>query len=118
MVLIDTSVWVDHLRNGNDGVRRVLEAGEAICHPWVIGELACGHLIRRREVLALLESLPAAGRVTDEELLFFIEKHQLYGQGLGLVDAHLLASSAVGSSRLWTLDKRLRKAARALVLEY
>jgi predicted nucleic acid-binding protein len=117
MLLIDTSVWVDHLRNGNDGLRRVLDAGEAACHPFVIGELACGNLVHRKEILGLLCALPSVSRVSDDEVLFFIERQGLYGKGLGLIDVHLLASCSVANTRLWTLDKMLRKASRDLGLE-
>ncbi len=77
----------------------------------VIGELACGNLGQRKEILSLLHALPAPGRVSDDEVLFFVEKHRLFGRGLGLTDVHLLASCKVSNCRLWTLDRRLQKAA-------
>ena len=86
-------------------------------HPFVIGELACGNLGNRSEVLALLKSLPKAPVATDAEVLFFIERHELMGRGIGYVDAHLLAASKLaGSARLWTRDKRLKQAAKSLDL--
>ncbi len=111
MILVDTSVWIDHLRNGSDALGDLLNEGEVACHPLVIGELACGNLQQRKDILSLLHALPTIGRVSDDEVLFFIEKHRLYGRGLGLIDIHLLASCSVGHGRLWTLDNRLHKAA-------
>ena len=117
MILVDTSVWIDHLRNGNTTLADLLQQDQVASHPLVVGELACGHLRQRKEILALLHALPTLGCVTDDEVLFFIEKHRLYGRGLGLIDMHLLASCSVGGGRLWTLDNKLRKAAADLALE-
>ncbi len=114
MVLVDTSVWVDHLRNGNHDLQDRLLNDQVACHPLVIGELACGNLQRRDELLSLLRALPVVDRVSDEEILFFIERHRLYGQGLGLVDMHLLASCAISHTALWTLDNRLYRTAQKL----
>jgi predicted nucleic acid-binding protein len=114
MILVDTSVWVDHLRAGNRRLSELLIAGEVVCHPMVVGELACGILHLRKEIIALLHALPALGRVSDDEILFFIEKHQLYGIGLGLIDMHLLAACSIVNAHLWTMDKRLHKAANKL----
>ena len=111
MMLVDTSVWVDHLRNGNDTLTELLLKDEVACHPMVIGELACGNLKRRKELLALLHALPTIERVSDDEILFFIEQHRLSGRGLGLVDIHLLASCVISHTSLWTLDSRLQQAA-------
>ena len=114
MTLVDTSVWVDHLRNGNDGLSELLLKDEVACHPMVIGELACGNLKRRKELLSLLQALPAVERVSDDEILFFIEQHRLSGRGLGLVDVHVLASCVISQTHLWTLDSRLQQAADGL----
>ena len=114
MVLVDTSIWIDHLRSANARMVRLLEDGEIVVHPFVIGELACGNLRNRSEILALLHALPQAPCVTDREVLFFIERHSLAGQGLGLIDMHLLASSQMGAHVLWTRDQRLRAAAEEL----
>lgn len=111
MILVDTSVWVDHLRNGNDGLSELLLKDEVVCHPMVIGELACCNLKRRKELLSLLHSLPTIERVSDDEILYFIEQHRLSGRGLGLVDIHILASCAISQTPLWTLDGRLQQAA-------
>ena len=114
MTLVDTSVWVDHLRRGNGRLAVLLVAANAACHPMVIGELACGNLKERKQILSLLHALPTLGRVSDDEILFFVEKHELFGRGLGLTDVHLLASCKIANCRLWTLDKRLEKAAAEL----
>lgn len=114
MVLVDTSVWVGHLRASDHRLVKLLVAGEVACHAMVIGELACGNLQRRKEIIALLNALPAVDRVSDDEVLFFIGKHHLHGKGLGLVDVHLLASCLLAGARLWTLDKRLERSAGKL----
>ena len=110
MILADTSVWVDHLRAGNRRLADLLSSGEVCCHPMIAGELACGNMRQRKEIIALLHALPTLDRVTDDEILFFIEKHRLYGKGLGLIDMHLLSSCLLAGARLWTLDKRLKQA--------
>jgi predicted nucleic acid-binding protein len=106
-VLVDTSVWVDHLRRGNAQLAARLEQGEVESHPFVIGELSCGKLQRRAELLALLGSLPRVLQAEHGEVLDFIDTHHLWGRGLGWVDAHLLASTRLSRTALWTLDRRL-----------
>jgi len=119
MILADTSVWVDHLRTGDAELAALLNGSQVLMHPCVLGELACGNLRNRTEVLALLKDLPRAAVATDEEVLFFIERHALMGRGIGYVDAHLLAAVTLGGgARLWTRDKRLRTVADALALAY
>ncbi len=118
MILVDTSVWVDHLRRSDDTLAELLREGQVACHPMVIGELACGNLGDRRTVLALLSALPAAPRVTDAEVLDFIDAHRLMGKGLGLVDMHLLASCTLANVGLWTRDTRLAQAATDLKLAH
>ena len=90
MILVDTSIWVQHLSRGNARLAGMLNDGEVLCHPFVIGELACGGLRHRREILGLLEALPQAGVADHAELLHLMEHHRLYGRGLGWVDIHLL----------------------------
>ena len=102
------------MRNGNDALSERLLKNEVSCHPMIIGELACGNLKRRKEILALLHALPTVGRVSDDEILFFIEQHRLSGRGLGLVDIHILASCVISRTPLWTMDGRLRQAANEL----
>jgi predicted nucleic acid-binding protein len=111
-MLVDTSVWVDHFRRGNDTLAALLEGTRAWSHPFVVGELACGHLKRRREILAALAALPHAPLVNHSEVLAFLEREQLMGRGLGWVDMHLLASAMHGDLVLWTLDRRLAAIAR------
>lgn len=111
MTLVDTSVWVDHLRSGNRTLVSLLEHDEVLTHPFVIGELACGHLRRRREILGLLNALPKAAVADHEEVLVLVEDHRLSGRGIGWVDAHLLASSRLSGARLITLDAPLLRAA-------
>jgi hypothetical protein len=117
-VLVDTSVWITHLSKGSSELRRLLDAGEVLSHPLVIGELACGNLKNRAEILALLSQLPAARVADHDEVLASIEARKLAGRGLGLVDVHLLASALLSRVPLWTADKRLRDAAASLGLGY
>ena len=108
MILVDTSVWIDHLQSGDKMLAHLLENTQVLAHPFVIGELACGNLSNRTEVLALLADLPKVAMATDEEVLFFIEQHQLMGRGVGYIDAHLLSSTFLGGpAKIWTRDKRL-----------
>lgn len=116
MILIDSSVWVDHFRSGNARLKTLLEMGQALIHPFVIGELALGHLRQRKAILQALADLPQAIMADEEETLAFIERHALPGLGIGYVDAHLLASARLSAARLWTRDKRLYEAALALKL--
>jgi len=119
MILVDTSVWVDHLRDGTPALAAALEQGRVLTHPFVLGELACGNLKNRGEVLQLLGELPAAPMATDPEALDFIERRALMGRGIGYVDVHLLASVALaGTAQLWTRDKRLTAVAADLELAY
>ena len=118
MILVDTSVWVDHLRKTDKQLVSVLTEGQVLCHPFVIGELACGNIRNRAEILALLASLPCAASATHEEALSLVAKRGLSGRGLGWVDAHLLASSLISGAPLWTNDKALRNAAKSLKAAY
>jgi len=116
-VLADTSVWVEHLRAGQQALAALLDENLVVVHPFVIGELACGNLRNRGALLALLGKLPRAAVATDEEALHFIESHRLMGRGIGYVDVHLLASAALlGDGRLWTRDRRLAKVTAELKL--
>jgi predicted nucleic acid-binding protein len=113
-MLVDTSVWVDHLRRPNARLVSLLERGAVWCHPFVIGEVACGNLVRRDEVLALLAALPQAPTADHPEALAFVETNRLTGSGVGWIDVHLLASAKLVGLPLWTLDRRLASAAGAL----
>ena len=112
MILVDTSVWIDHLRIGDPELVALLQDGHVLAHPWVTGELALGHLSHRSEILGLLNHLPQAKAATDHEVLTLIDNHQLFGLAIGYVDAHLLAATMLTTgARLWTRDKRLQAAA-------
>ncbi len=113
-VLVDTSVWVDHLRRGNSELAGLLEEGGVLTHPHVMGELACGTLHRRGRILSLLQALPRAPEARFEEVLELVERHGLYGRGLGWIDVHLLAAARLAAVPLWTLDRRLHRASRDL----
>lgn len=114
MILVDTSVWVDHLRAGDPALADLLAAGQILTHPFVIGEIALGNLRQRETVLGALQGLPRALLADDEEVLDFIDRHALSGLGIGYVDVHLLASARLSTGTLWTRDKRLHAAAQQL----
>ncbi len=112
MILVDTSVWVGHLHHGLPRLATLLQEGAVLIHPWVIGELACGNLRNRSQVLELMQGLPAATVASDAEVLLLIERDLLMGLGIGYVDAHLLASARLSHCRLWTQDRRLAAVAQ------
>ena len=118
MVLVDTSVWVAHLRDGNIGLEKLLNDSRVVCHPFITGELACGNLKSRAEILSLLNSLPMALHAEHEEVMQFIEKYSLMGKGLGYIDMHLLASAMLTHVPLWTLDRKLNEASSTLGIKY
>ena len=119
MILVDTSIWVDHLRHGDAKLATLLESDRACVHPFVVGELACGNMKARKNILELLRALPTLPAANDNEVLFFIERHRLMGRGIGYIDAHLLTSVALhGTARLWTRDKRLSSIAADLGLAH
>ena len=119
MILVDTSVWVNHLRAEEPHLVSLLNDNRVLVHPMVIGELACGNLHNRGEVLTLLRRLAKIPVVADDEVLFFIERHRLMGRGIGYVDAHLLAALALAApALLWTSDRRLMTVATELSLAY
>lgn len=114
MILADTSVWIDHLRNGNKRLSGFLNEGVVLCHPFIIGELACGNLKNRTEILDMLASLPTMPVAEHSEVLDFISRYKFQGKGIGWIDAHLLASTFLAKSRIWTLDESLLKIAKDL----
>jgi predicted nucleic acid-binding protein len=116
MILVDTSVWVAHLRHGAIGLKAWLHEGRVGCHPFIVGELACGNLRNRSEIISLLKRLPPAIVAQHEEVMQFIENFGLMGKGLGYIDVHLLASARLTGIPLWTLDKKLRAVAIKLQL--
>lgn len=117
MILVDTSVWIDHLRQGDAALASALDAGAVLMHPIVLGEVACGNLRRRGEVLSLMRDLPRAPVATDDEALAFIDSRKLMGRGIGYADVHLLASVALEpGAALWTGDRKLAGVARDIGL--
>jgi predicted nucleic acid-binding protein len=118
MVLVDTSIWVNHLRKGDRHLEQLLLENQVVCHPFIIGELACGTIKNRSEILTLLQTLPISPTVDLAEYFFFVEQHSLYGTGIGFVDVHLLASAKLSDIPLWTEDMRLREVALTLKVSY
>jgi len=117
LILVDTSIWIDHLRADNAALKRLLDAGRVLIHPFVIGELALGRMRQREIILSALSDLPHAELATDAEVLGFINREALFGRGIGYVDAHLLASTRLSAgATIWTRDARLRDAAEAMGL--
>jgi predicted nucleic acid-binding protein len=113
-VLVDTSVWVSHFRSGEDELAMMLKEENVVCHPFIIGELSCGNIMNRKEIISLLNALPQAETTTQQETLMFIEKNRLMGRGLGFIDVSLLSSAVLSGISLWTFDKSLAKAAVSL----
>jgi len=112
VILVDTSVWIDHLRGGDPELASLLQHGDVLAHPCMTRELALGYLSQRSEILGLLRNLPQAKAATEVEVLALIDSHQLFGLGIGYVDAHLLAATMLTTgARLWTRDKRLSQVA-------
>lgn len=118
MVLVDTSVWVSHLRDGNDELANLLNDGRVLCHPLIVGELACGNLKDRAIILSFLQLLPMSIEAEHDEVLSFIEDNRLMGKGMGYVDVHLIASAVLTGVPIWTLDKKLAQTADSLYKNY
>ncbi len=117
MILVDTSVWIDHLRRGNDLFSDLLSQNRVVTHPLVLGELSLGNISKRNTILGLVRNLPMTKEATHEEVLSFIEENKVWSRGIGYSDTHILCSSLIESIPLWTLDKRLEKAAKAFELK-
>jgi hypothetical protein len=118
MVLVDTSVWVSHLRDGNAELANLLNDGRVLCHPLIVGELACGNLKDRAVILSFLQLLPMSIEAEHDEVLSFIENNRLMGKGMGYVDVHLITSAVLTDVPVWTLDKKLAQAADGLYIKY
>ena len=114
MVLVDTSIWINHFQKGVRRLEDLLKNMEVVSHPFIIGELACGNLGNRQEVLSLLQSLPSAPALDLDEYLHFMESHKLSGKGIGFVDIQLLASAHLADIQLWSFDKKLKSIAQEL----
>jgi predicted nucleic acid-binding protein len=118
MVLVDISVWVRHLREGDPNLERLLDDGEGLCHPLIVGELACGNLKNRQEILSLLQLLPLATQAKHEEVMQFIEQKHLMGNGHGYIDVHFSVSAVFTGVPLWTYDQRHNEANEVLGKKY
>jgi predicted nucleic acid-binding protein len=118
MILVDTSIWVDHFHRGDPHLAQTLEDGLVLMHPMVLGEIACGNLQRRSEILGNLQQLPPAVPAEHSEVMHFMERHKLYASGLGFIDMHLLASALLTHCRFWTRDSRLANAAASLKIAF
>ena len=118
MVLVDTSVWIDHFYKKNDHLVNLLNEGKVYTHEYIIGEIACGNISNRDEIIQLLRSLSFTLSISQEEILDFISNSHLYGKGLGFIDIHLLASSLISNAKLWTKDKKLNHVAKELNISY
>jgi predicted nucleic acid-binding protein len=114
LTLVDTSVWIDHFRTSSPQLHQLLEADSVLCHPLIIGELACGNLRHRSQILESLAALPSTPVIEYEEILAFIDTHRLSGQGLGWVDVHLLAATLLHNTTIWAHDQPFQRAARKL----
>lgn len=118
MVLVDTSIWINHLRKGGPLLEKLLLDAEVVCHPFIIGELACGNIKNRNEFLSLIQSLPMTLVVDLDEFLYFIKQNKLMGKGIGFVDVHLLASARLSEIPFWTSDRKLKSVAIELDVAY
>lgn len=118
LILVDTSVWIKHLREGETSLAQLLEQGFVACHPFIIGELACEGIQNRREIISLLYHLPSTDILDHSDIMEFIEYREMMNKGIGYIDVHLLASALVSETPLWTFDKALKKVANQLSIEY
>ena len=117
-ILVDTSVWIKHLREGDKNLTELLEQGLVACHPFIIGEIACGGIKNRHEIIGLLNDLPSTDILDHSEIMEFIENRKIMNKGIGYIDVHLLGSALVSGTPLWTFDRALRKIAVQLSIEY
>jgi predicted nucleic acid-binding protein len=118
LILVDTSVWIKHLREGDQNLILLLEQGLVTCHPFIIGELACGGMKNRYEIISLLNDLPSTDILDHDDIMEFIENRKIMNKGIGYIDVHLLGSALISETPLWTFDKALRKIAKQLSIVY
>jgi predicted nucleic acid-binding protein len=118
MVLVDTSVWVHHLREGNSELEKLLNDAQVMCHPFIIGEIACGNVKNRTGILTFLQLLPLVTQAKHEEVMEFIETNKLMGRGLGYIDVHLSASAKLTGVPMWTFDKKLDKTIKEMGISF
>ena len=117
MILVDTSVWIDHFRNENKLLASLLSNGAVVMHEFILGELAIGNFKNRKPILDLLDSIPKISKLTLSEFLFFVERNSFWGKGVGFVDLHILGATKLEGIKIWTLDKRLNSLASLLDLD-
>ena len=117
-ILVDTSVWIKHLREGDQNLTQLLEQGLVACHPFIIGEIACGGLKNRYEIINLLNDLPSTDVLDHSDIMEFIENRKIMNKGIGYIDVHLLGSALVSDTPIWTFDKALSKMAFQLSVAY
>jgi predicted nucleic acid-binding protein len=118
MVLVDTSVWINFLYKGDENLSKLLIEGRVLTHEFIIGELSCGNIKNRNNFLELINELPKVKTCLFEEVTYFIENNNLYGKGIGFIDAHILASAIISNVKLWTADNKLDKIAVDLHVNY
>jgi len=118
MILVDTSVWIDHLHHSDEDLKELLLSNQVCIHPFILGEISCGNISNRKEVLSLLRTLRSIDLALDEEVFILIEERKLFGKGLGFVDIHLLASAMIHQVPIWTRDKSLKQIAEELGISY
>ena len=118
MILVDTSVWIDHFHHSDEDLKELLLSNQVCTHPFILGELSCGNISNRKEVLSLLRTLKSIDLVLDEEVFIFIENRKLFGKGLGFIDIHLLVSALIHHVPIWTRDKSLKRVAEELGIEF
>jgi len=118
MILVDTSVWIDHFHHSDEDLKELLLSNQVCIHPFILGELSCGNISNRKEVLSLLRTLRSIDLVLDEEVFLLIEDRKLFGKGLGFIDIHLLASAMIHHIPIWTRDKSLSRVARELGVDF
>jgi predicted nucleic acid-binding protein len=118
MILVDTSVWIDHFHHSDEDLKELLLSNQVCIHTFILGELSCGNISNRIEVLSLLRTLKSIDLVLDEEVFILIEDRKLFGKGLGFIDIHLLASALIHRVLIWTRDKSLMRVARELGVNY
>ena len=117
-ILVDTSVWIKHLREGDQNLTQLLEQGLVACHPFIIGEIACGGIKNRHEIIDLLNDLPSTEILDHSDIIDFIENRKIMNKGIGYIDVHLLGSALVSDTPIWTFDKALKKMAFQLSVGY
>jgi predicted nucleic acid-binding protein len=118
MILVDSSIWIDHFRKENRVLSSLLLRGAIVMHEFILGELIIGNFKNRKEILSLLDSIPKLSKLTQDEFIYFLEKNLLYGKGVGFIDIHLLGSTKLAGVKIWTLDKKLLKLAESLKLNF